>query len=169
MVDVLIQSGDFVTDSVLILAGREFSGVVELRFAFTVTANPNGFVARALPSDGSDPTGAAALIGGTGVHVRRRPGHRAVGHRAAGHRVAAGHRAAGQGGEGGRGKRTRLRRQPVSLPSMGCASRRRCWFERAVNLDEKRRPENVFIGRLRAIPSTTPTVRHGQPRALLTA
>jgi len=153
MVDVLIQSGDFVTDSVLILAGREFSGVVELRFAFTVTANPNGFVARALPSDGSDPTGAAALIGGTGVHVRRRPGHRA----------------AGQGGEGGRGKRTRLRRQPVSLPSMGCASRRRCWFERAVNLDEKRRPENVFIGRLRAIPSTTPTVRHGQPRALLTA
>jgi hypothetical protein len=28
---------------------------VDLRFAFTVTANPNGFVARALPSDGSQP------------------------------------------------------------------------------------------------------------------
>ncbi len=40
-----------------------------LRFAFTVTANPNGFVARALLADGSDPDGVSALISGTGVHV----------------------------------------------------------------------------------------------------
>jgi hypothetical protein len=69
MADLLIQSGDFATDSVLILASSDFSGEMELRFAFTVTANPNGFVARALLSDGSDPAGVSALIRGTGVHV----------------------------------------------------------------------------------------------------
>jgi hypothetical protein len=67
MAELLIESGDFATDSVLILASREFTGVVEVRFAFTVTENPNGFVARAL--GGSDPAGVGALIRGTGVHV----------------------------------------------------------------------------------------------------
>jgi hypothetical protein len=69
MADQLIESGDFATDSVLILASRDFTEVVELRFAFTVTANPNGFVARALSLDGNNPTGAGALIRGIGVHV----------------------------------------------------------------------------------------------------
>ena len=69
MADHLIESGDFATDSVLILASREFTGLVDLRFAFTVTANPSGFVARALSFDGSEPTGVGALVRGTGVHV----------------------------------------------------------------------------------------------------
>jgi len=42
---------------------------MELRFAFTITANPNGFVALALLADGSDPAGVEALVSGTGVHV----------------------------------------------------------------------------------------------------
>ena len=53
----------------MILASRDFAGVMELRFAFTVTANPAGFVVRALLADGSDPAGVGALIRGTGVHV----------------------------------------------------------------------------------------------------
>lgn len=69
MADLLIESGNFATDAVLILAGRDFPGVADLRFAFTVTANPNGFVARALLADGSDPAGVSALISGTGVRV----------------------------------------------------------------------------------------------------
>src|SRR5262245_17504430 len=69
MADVLIQSGGFATDSVLILASRDFDSAADLRFAFTVTANPGGFVARAVLADGSEPVGAAATITGTGVHV----------------------------------------------------------------------------------------------------
>lgn len=69
MADVLIQSGDFATDSVLLLGSSEFFTAADLRFVFTVTENPNGFAARALLADGSDPAGVSALITGTGVRT----------------------------------------------------------------------------------------------------
>jgi hypothetical protein len=67
MADVLIESGDFGTDSALILASRDFTSETTIRWAFTVTDNPGGFAAQVLPSDGS--VGVQGVISGTGVHV----------------------------------------------------------------------------------------------------
>src|SRR5436190_16406190 len=68
MAESVVQSGSFGTDSVLIVGAAEFGNTVELRWAFTVTANPNGFVARVVSVFDPDSGGAGFLISGTGVH-----------------------------------------------------------------------------------------------------
>jgi hypothetical protein len=64
MADILIAQGSFGTASPLIIGAAVISSPTELRFAFTITANPGGFVFR---STADDPKGVGFLITGTGV------------------------------------------------------------------------------------------------------
>ena len=64
MADILVAQGSFVTASPLIIGVAVISSPTDLRFAFTVTANPGGFIFRATADD---PKGVGFSITGTGV------------------------------------------------------------------------------------------------------